>query len=133
MINQEWVKHGTGMHQLFPAEEDVKDDAGHALVTAYAVKRPDGEWSLMLINKDPSNAHAVKIEFAGSGGKSTGHFSGPVTMVTFGAAQYVWHSEGPKSHADPDGPPATKTLNAKSGEKFNLPKASVTVLRGRIN
>jgi hypothetical protein len=133
MINLEWVKHGAGVHQLFPAEADVKDDAGHALITAYAVKRPDGEWSLMLINKDPSNAHSVKIEFAGSSGKSVEHFKGPVTMVTFGAEQYVWHSEGPKSHADPDGPPATKTLHAKSGEPFSLPKASVTVLRGRID
>jgi len=133
MINLEWVKHGAGVHQLFPAEADVKDDAGHALITAYAVKRPDGEWSLMLINKDPSNAHSVKIEFAGSSGKSVEHFKGPVTMVTFGAEQYVWHSEGPKSHADPDGPPATKTLHAKSGESFSLPKASVTVLRGRID
>lgn len=130
MINLEWVKHGAGMHQLFPAEADVKDDAGHMLITAYAVKRPGGEWSLMLINKDPSNAHAVKIEFGDSNGKAAAHFSGPVTMVTFGAEQYVWHPEGPKSHADPDGPPTTSKLNAKGGA-FTLPKASVTVLRGK--
>jgi hypothetical protein len=133
MINLEWVKHGAGMHQLFPTEVDVKDDAGHALVTAYAVKRPDGVWSLMLLNKDPSNAHAVKIEFSNSSGKPPAHFTGPVTLVTFGAEQYVWHPEGAKSHADPDGPPTTKTLNIKSVESFNLPKASVTVLRGRID
>ncbi|MGC1492554.1 MAG: discoidin domain-containing protein, partial [Candidatus Acidiferrum sp.] len=42
MINLEWVKHGAGVHQLFPAESDVKDDARHTLVTAYAVKKPDG-------------------------------------------------------------------------------------------
>ena len=132
MINLEWVKHGAGVHQLFPAEADVKDDAGHTLITAYAARRPGGEWSLMLINKDPSNAHAVKIEFGDSNGKPTAHFSGPVTVVTFGAEQYVWHSEGPKSHADPDGPPATKELNVNGGETVTLPKASVTVVRGRI-
>ena len=133
MINLEWVKHGAGVHQLFPADADVRDDAGHLLVTAYAAKRPDGEWSLMLINKDPSNAHAVKIEFADADGKQTQHFTGPVTMVTFGAEQYVWHPDGAKSHADPDGPPARKTLNVKSGEPVTLPKASVTVLRGKID
>jgi hypothetical protein len=132
MINLEWVKHGAGVHQLFPAEADVKDDAGHALVTAYAAKRPDGEWSLMVLNKDPSNEHEVKIEFAGASGKPSAHFAGRVTMVTFGAEQYVWHSEGPKSHADPDGPPVTKALSVKSGESVRLPKASVTVLRGRV-
>jgi hypothetical protein len=132
MINLEWVKHGAGAHQLFPAEADVKDDAGHALVTAYAAKRPDGAWSLMVLNKDPSNEHEVKIEFAGASGKPPAHFRGRLTMVTFGAEQYVWHSEGPKSHADPDGPPVTKTLNLKNGESVRLPKASVTVLRGAV-
>jgi len=133
MINLEWVKHGAGVHELFPAEADVKDDAGHVLVTAYAVKRPGGEWSLMLINKDPSNAHAVKIEFADSSGKQAARFTGPVTMVTFGAEQYAWHPEGAKSHADPDGPTARKTLAGKDGEVVALPKASVTVLRGKID
>ena len=131
MINVEWVKHRAGTHQLSPAEADLRDDAGHVLITAYAAKRPDGEWSLMLINKDASNAHPVKIEFAEDGGAAR-HFSGPVTMVTFGAEQYVWHPAGAKSYADPDGPAAMSTLNAKSGEAFTLPKASVTVLRGKL-
>jgi len=85
----------------------------------------------MLLNKDPSNAHSVKIEFADAESKKVAHFAGPVTMVTFGAEQYVWHSQGSKSHADPDGPAATSTVNASSGT-FNLPRASVTVLRGKI-
>jgi hypothetical protein len=133
MINLEWVKHGAGVHQLFPASADVIDDAGHALISVYAVKKPNGEWSLMMINKDPSNAHQVTIEFAGAAGSQLRHFTGPVTMVTFGAEQYVWHPGGAKSHADPDGPPATTTLNAKGADAaFTLPKASVTVLRGNL-
>ena len=132
LINLEWVKHGAGVHQLFPAEADVKDDAGHTLITAYAVKRPDGGWSLMLINKDPTNAHAVKIEFADGDGKPAGLFRGPVSMVTFGAEQYVWLPAGPKSHADPDGPPITSKVNAKNDGMFSLPRASVSVLRGNV-
>ena len=31
------------------------DPAGHKLVTAYAVQRPDGQWALMIINKDQEN------------------------------------------------------------------------------
>ncbi|MGB6495841.1 MAG: discoidin domain-containing protein [Candidatus Acidiferrum sp.] len=132
MINLEWVKHGAGVHQLFPAESDVKDDARHTLVTAYAVKKPDGDWSLMLVNKDPSNAHTVKIEFADATTNRAQQFSGQVTRVTFGADQYVWHPEGAKSHADPDGPPAASTLNAQPGGSFTLPRASITILRGKI-
>jgi hypothetical protein len=126
------VKHGADVHQLFPAEADVMDDAGHSLVTVYAVKRPEGDWSLMLLNKDPSNVHSVKIEFTDAGSKKAAHFAGLVTMVTFGADQYVWHSQGPKSHADPDGPAATSTVNANSSGAFMLPRASITVLRGKI-
>ena len=133
MINLEWVKHGAGMHQLSPAEADLRDDAGHVLITAYAAKRPDGEWSLMLINKDPSNSHPVDIEFVDGADGPVRRFIGPVNQVTFGAEQYVWHPDGENSHADPDGPPATSKLNVKSGERFTLPKASVTVLRGKIS
>jgi hypothetical protein len=133
MINVEWIKHGAGMHKLSPAAADVTDDAGRTLITAYAAKRPDGEWSLMLINKDPSNAHEVKIEFADASSGAPRHFAGPVTMVTFGSEQYVWHPEGAKSHADPDGPPATTSINMKNNGRFTLPRASVTVLRGKLD
>jgi hypothetical protein len=133
MINLEWVKHGAGMHQLAPAASDVTDEAGHALITAYAVKRPDGDWSLMLINKDPTNAHEMKFDFATETEKSPRHFTGPIHMVTFGAAQYVWHPEGAKSHADPDGPPATSTIAANSEGRITLPRASVTILRGKLS
>ena len=132
MINLEWVKHGAGVHLLFPAEADVMDDAAHTLVTAYAVKRPDGLWSLMILNKDPSNFHTVNIEFTDDSSKKIAHFAGPVVMVTFGAQQYVWHPERTQSHAEPDGPAATSTLNANSAGTFTLPRASVTVLRGEI-
>lgn len=133
MINLEWVKHGAGMHQLFPASADVADDAGHTLITAYAAKRPDGDWSVMLINKDPTNAHEVKIEFDQASGSLPRHFVGTVAMVTFGAEQYVWHPQGAKSHADPDGPPVTTSINVKSNAGFTLPRASVVVLRGTLD
>jgi F5/8 type C domain len=132
-LNLDWVKHGAGIHQLYPAVSDLQDDAKHELVTAYAVKRPDGEWSLLIINKDPSNAHDVNLAFENSGKEVAGGFTGPVKMVTFGAAEYVWHSSGPSSHADPDGPPKRSTVDWKSEQKVHLPKASVTVLSGKVN
>jgi F5/8 type C domain-containing protein len=131
LLNLDWVKHGAGVHQLYPAASDLQDEAKHQLITAYAVKRPDGEWSLLLVNKDPSNAHEVKISFENGGKEVVDGFSGPVKMVTFGAAEYVWHSSGPTSHADPDGPAKRSDVDWKVGEKVLLPKASVTVLTGK--
>jgi hypothetical protein len=132
LINLEWVKHGAGVHELFPSEADLRDDAGRELITAYAVQRPDGQWSVMLINKDPTKAHPVNIEFAAADGGRQGHFAARVTMITFGAEQYVWHPEGAKSHADPDGPPATSTLDLSSGGNVTLPRASVTIILGSV-
>jgi hypothetical protein len=130
MINLDWVQHGAGVHRLYPANADVTDDAGNTLVTAYAAARPDGEWSLLLINKDATNAHAVRVQFADE--KSQRHFDGKLSVTTFGAEQYVWHPAGALSQADPDGPPAVSSLDARADTQFTLPRASITVLRGKL-
>lgn len=132
LLNLDWVKHGGGTHQLYPATADLQDDAKHDLITAYAVKRPDGEWSLMIINKDPSNAHEVQIAFEDGGKETTARFAGTVKRVTFGAAEYVWHPSGETSHADPDGPAKRSSVDWKERQKVLLPKASVTVLTGKV-
>lgn len=128
MINLEWVKHRKGSHQLFSAAADLKDSAGHVLITAYPVQLPDGQWSVMVINKDQSNPHTVSLVFD-DGTSTPKSFSGPVTMVTFGSEQYVWRSDGTNSHPDPNDPPVSKTL---SGTSITLPKASLNVLRGKV-
>jgi hypothetical protein len=133
MLNLDWVKHGAGTHQLFPARGDVQDELNQDLITAYAVKRPDSEWSLLVINKDPSNAHEMRLAFENGGKETAAHFAGAVKMVTFGAAEYVWRPMGPASHPDPDGPPQRSTTEFKSGQKVLLPKASITVLTGKVD
>ena len=52
--------------------------------------------------------------------------------MTFGSEQYVWINDGLNSHADPDNPPVATTMTAGSGTTFTLPKASITVLRGKV-
>ena len=133
LLNLDWVKHGGGTHQIYPAAGDLQDDAKHDLITSYAVKQPDGEWSLLVINKDPSNAHEVGIAFEDKGRDTGAQFSGPVKIVTFGAAEYKWHSSGAMSHANPDGPPKRSTVPWHAGGKVLLPAASVTVLTGRTS
>jgi len=64
-------------------------------------------------------------------GKSAS-FSGPVTFVTFWSEQYVWINDGLNSHADPDNPPVATSVAANAGTTFTLPKASITVLRGKV-
>jgi hypothetical protein len=51
-------------------------------------------------------------------------------MVTFGSQQYVWRSEGINSHPDPNAPPVHRTVQ---GNFIELPEASLTVLRGKVD
>jgi len=133
LINLEWLEHGAGLHHMFPASTDIKDEAGNILVTSYAVRRPDGNWALMLVNRDQKNSHSVHVVFDVSDRKAQGYFKGKVTMVTFGSEQYVWQEAGADSHADPDGPPVTRQLLGDRQATFTLPKASVTILRGNVD
>ena len=131
MINLEWVQHRAGLHQMFPSSTDITDAEGNLLVTSYAVHRPDGNWSLLLVNRDETNSHTVRVVFDDSKHKRNTSFSGPVTFVTFGSEQYVWINDGPNSHPDPDHPPVATLLQGPPAT-FTLPKASITVLRGRV-
>ena len=132
MINLEWVQHRSGLHSMFPSSTDVKDNEGNVLVTSYAVRRPDGNWSLMLVNRDETNPHTVRVVFEDSKNKRTESFTGPVAFVTFGSEQYVWINDGPNSHADPDNPPLATTASTGPRTTFTLPKASITVLRAKV-
>ncbi len=146
LITKEWVQPIDAPHKLFRASSDVTDAAGTVLVTAYAVERPDGQWSVMLVNRDQSNDHAVKVVFNDPGTGRDRHFTGQVDRITFGSAEYKWHeaegghadSEGSSSrsgdrgHADPDGPPSRSKVNGGAETLYKLPMASITVLRGSI-
>ena len=132
MITLEWLQTGDGIHKLFSANSDIRDDAGNVLVTAYTAVRPDGQWSMLIVNKDQENPQKVHIVFDEGPGVSARSFNGKLTVKTFGKAQYQWHPQLNGGTADPDGPIASSTINASKDTEYVLPAASITVLRGDI-
>jgi hypothetical protein len=132
MINLEWVQHRSGVHKMFPSSTDIKDADGNVLVTSYAVHRPDGNWSLMLVNRDETNSHTVRVMFEDEKGKRAESLTGSVAVVSFGSEQYVWINDGRSSHPDPDNPPVSTNVVAEPQTTYILPRASITVLRGKI-
>jgi hypothetical protein len=132
VITKEWVQPVDAPHRLFKVASDVTDDAGNLLVTAYAVERPDGQWAVLLINKDRDNDHDVNVEFADSAAKHARHFHGAVEGITLGPAEYQWRGGENGGHAEPDGPATKTTLRGGPDAKYTLPKASIIVLRGKI-
>ena len=149
LINLEWAQPGRGEHQVYSAKSDIDDGAGHELVTAYALKRPDGKWSLLVVNRDQQNAHRVRIEFRGHTGARTG-FTGQVEIAAFGSEQYKWnpphtrfmaHAETAAAAtvvaytngiADPDGPILRSQQDATGETVYDLPASSVVVIRGKV-
>jgi hypothetical protein len=150
LINTQWVEPGDGVQRVYPASSDVQDGAGHSLVMAYALHRPDGQWAVMIVNNDQWNAHKVRIAFTDKG-KPAQAFSGPVQLSIFGRAQYAWHPVGlqtmahyerinpaletvyPHGEADPDGPILHETKDATSATEYDLPAASVVIVRGTMS
>lgn len=155
VITQQWVQPVDATHQLYKVSSDVKDHEGQNLVTAYAVHRPDGLWSIMLVNNDEYNHHFVRVGFENPATSKAQFFTGRVDQAVFGAAQYQWHPDavplavaqpggvaggsdehnrfGFSGHADPDGPVSISTVTAAGSDTlYDIPKASIVVLRGRI-
>jgi hypothetical protein len=132
IINREWALHGAGLHSMFRVSGTVRDAGGNALIKAYALERPDREWSVLLINKDRDNARRVRLVFEDLESGLLRYFAGPVHRVAFGSEQYVWHSVGPQSYADPDDPPRRSTVPGSMDARYTLPRASITVLRGKL-
>jgi hypothetical protein len=150
LINLEWAAPGDKQDDLFPATGDLDDGAGHSIVTSYALKRGDGQWSLLIVNRDQQNAHRVRIEFQNEGRHESASFDGRVLISTFGKDQYQWHPGHTRyvghaeytaepsvvaettGRADPDGPILHTEQIAGSDTNYELPPASVVVIRGNI-
>ena len=128
MLSQEWVKPGDEIHEIFAASSDLKNAQGEQIVTAYALHRPDSLWSVMLINKDPNEAHNVKIVFKQQSGVVS--FAGPVDGLQFSSAQYRLNADREKPYPIKSEPPARFTIG--SNVTVSLPAFSLTVLRGKI-
>ncbi|MDQ6831509.1 MAG: hypothetical protein M3081_21825, partial [Gemmatimonadota bacterium] len=118
MLTTEWADSTGGVHEMFAT-------SASAPVSAYALRRPDRHWSVLLINKDSSRSVRVRLRFA-----SGTAMRGPVELVQWGDAQYHWHAAGARGHADPNSPPRTTLLREIA--PVVLPPYSLTVVREKL-
>jgi hypothetical protein len=121
-------------HEIFPVTINEAKNGAHKVkrptVTAYAVRRPDKQWALLAINKDPKRAAQFNVEFNLPGAKQPLSFVGEVQAIQFSRQQYAWRDDGPNGHPIRSLPPAQFTREASAG--YQLPPYSITVLRGRL-
>ena len=130
LVTQEWLKPGDELHEIYPAESNVHNADGEELITAYAVHRPDGLWSLLLINKDPKRAYSVNVVFSGASPRKVSPFKGPVDLFQFSGAQYQLNSDPNNPFPIKANPPAHKVIEKGESKAIDLPAYSLTVVRG---
>ncbi|HVZ29220.1 MAG TPA: discoidin domain-containing protein [Asticcacaulis sp.] len=124
MLSQDWLQSGHGAHVLYPVTTDIHDAKGQPLVTAYAVKRPDGRMAVMIVNRDPDHAHNIHIRLAGAkrGLKAA-------MVYQYYPALYKWHPNGDIGRVVRDFAPVKRQVSA--GAAIRLPAMSLTVVRAK--
>jgi hypothetical protein len=125
MLTQEWVSPGDAEHAIYPATTTLGGEK--PVLSAYPLRRPDGTWSVLLVNKD-TVARNVVIRFDGSGRPR--HFVGTLDVAVFGEAQYGWAGNGPDDLPSPDRGITHMTIAAR--DRFIVPARSLEVIRGAI-
>jgi len=122
MLTQHWLMPGNQPHELYPVTTD--QTAAHPGLSAYAAKLPNGEWSIMLVNKD-AEPHQIAIQFGAQKGPLTG-YSSRANVTTFGIQQFKWLGNSATEIPNPNDPPAS----SQSSGPFEAPPLSITVIRG---
>ena len=126
LITKDWMQWVAETHEVYP----VTIEPENASVTAYAVRRPDQEWALLAINKDPQRSAQLGVQFASSSGISVDRFIGKVDIAQFSREQYRWQDDGPNGRPTLSSPPSHAQRAAS--QYYELPPYSVSVLRGHI-
>ena len=124
MLTREWLD-SSGVQQLYRATASRRGVEGAALVTAYAARRGDGTWSVLLVNMDPRRTWRVTLTLDED---SPALPRTRMTLVQFGAASYVWHAHAASGVARPDGPLIRRSLPS-GAVRIGLPPWSLTVVR----
>ncbi len=97
-------------------------------LAAYAVRRPDDRWSLLVLNKDPVRTQAISAAFE-SGGTARQEWLGPHEIVQYSPSQYRWKANKDDGHPQFSNPPVqSRTDNAKP-LSITLPPMSITIIR----
>ena len=126
---REWLQPSGGSHGIYQCRVGTGNKSGNLMISAYAVRRPDGQWSLMLINKDPRNVWSIHLR-ANNEGRDESAFIGEVDSYQFSAVQYKW--DPILGHPVKSDPPEHAKIDAGQTNHFNLPPYSLTVFRGNL-
>jgi len=123
MLTQHWLQPGNDAQELYPVT--TSQTSRNPSLTAYAAKRPDGTWSIMVINKD-SESRDVTVDFG------LHRFKPPLEVTTFGIRQYHWNGDSATEIPKPNQPPSATISRGPLAPTVSIPPLSITVLHGSV-
>jgi hypothetical protein len=97
-------------------------------LAAYAVRRPDDLWALLVLNKDPARAQTISTLFE-SGGFPQSGWLGPHEILQYSPAQYRWKANKDDGQPAFSNPPAESRTESAKPLSVVLPPMSITVIR----
>jgi hypothetical protein len=130
LITREWMQPTNDWHNIFRVTITQRNPLLSSVVTAHALRRPDKQWALLAMNKDPKRTARLTAQFKLSNGQRQVSFAGDVDVIQFSRDQYLWYDDGPNGHPIRSLRPTRVTRKASSF--YELPPYSLTVLRGKL-
>jgi len=127
LLTNAWTKDPSKAHQLFTASVIGAKGTADPLIAAFPVRRPDGRWALLLLNKDAHRSRHLQVRFDGAGrGKA---LDGEVTVWQYGSAQYAWKDAERAGAPTRSLPPSRTVMHTKSaGATVDLAPFSICVV-----
>ncbi len=134
LLTQEWLQPGDGVHEMYPARSNVRNASGEELITSYAVHRPDGLWSLLLINKDPKRSYETSVAFDNRPSGLAGRFAGPLDLFQYSSREYQLGGTLTNPYPVRADDPKHQVVSSPfpKATAVTLPPYSLTVVRGRL-
>lgn len=127
LLVREWAQPTEEAHTVY--RTTVRTPAGEesADVTAYAVRRPDGQWGVLVLNKNTRTEVEVKVVLDRDGRQYTWRDARQV--LWYSRKQYRWRAA--RHHGAPIRSEPPEQLQMPAGTTYVLlPPTSITVIRG---
>ena len=121
MLTQEWMLPRGGRHLVFNVKTNLPQKEQNFL-SAFALKRPDGSWSLLMINKEATES----VRLSGLSGKALAPFAGRCRLTTYSPKEYAWHADGEKGIPLRNDSPSVRLI--EGNQSIIIPPWSISVI-----
>lgn len=126
LYSQKWADPSYKKLEVFPCMVNMKERSNRGKVTGYSLRKPNGNWSIMLINRDSSHNMKMNIQIHHTHFNQNLNWKAGVDVYQYSSEQYQWQSHGPLGRPLKNDDPIKKHIQFKG--IIDLPPYSITIL-----